>query len=182
MLDIRIGDREEFDNETEEFFYTEGQTITIEHSLKSISKWESKWKKPFLETSERMTDEEVIDYIRCMTITKNVKPDIYEHLSRDNIIEIKKYIDDPQTATWFSDDKKQKTNKKEIITSEQIYCWMVLQQIPFECENWPLNRLLTLIRICSIENAPKKKMSKKEILSQNRSLNAARKAKMHTKG
>ena len=180
MLEIHIQESEDFNEETEEFIQIPGRTLLLEHSLKSISKWESKWKKPFLETKE-LTSDEILDYIKCMTITKNVQDDIYLHLNYDNIEKIRKYIEDPMTATVFSEEKK-KAGKQEFITSELIYYWMVAQQIPFECENWNLNRLLVLIRICSIKNTPDKKMSKRDIAKKNSALNAKRKAQYNTKG
>lgn len=181
MLEIEIPNAEDFDELTEEFIQFEGVIICLEHSLKSISKWESIWKKPFLETKE-LSDEEILSYIKCMTITKNVKDNVYMHLSADNVAEIKAYIEDPMTATVFTDRSDNKTSKKEFITSELIYYWMAAQQIPFECENWNLNRLLVLIRICGIKNSPDKKMSKRELAKNNAALNAKRRAKMHSKG
>lgn len=180
MLEITIQDSEDFNEETNEFIQVEGRTLLLEHSLKSISKWEAKWKKPFLET-KNLTSEEILDYIKCMTITKNVKDDIYNHLDYDHIAEIKSYIEDPMTATIFSEEKKNGA-KQEFITSELIYYWMVAQQIPFECENWNLNRLLVLIRICSIKNTPAKKMNKRDLAKKNAALNAKRKAQYNTKG
>lgn len=180
MLEIFIPESEDFNEETQEFILVQGIKLTLEHSLKSISKWESKWKKPFLET-EKLTDDEILDYIKCMTITKNVKDETYLRLSFDNIEKIKKYIEDPMTATTFKEDKR-RGGKQEFITSELIYYWMVAQQIPFECENWNLNRLLVLIRICSIKNTPSKKMSKRDLAKNNAALNAKRKAQYNTKG
>ena len=154
--------------------------LQLEHSLISISKWESKWHKPFL-SSEQKTEEETIDYIKFMTLTQNVNPDTYSHLSRANIEEINAYIGDPKTATTFSNDKQGKKNL-EIITSELIYYWMIALNIPFECQKWHLNRLLTLIRVCEVKNNPGKKLSQRQIMSNNAALNAARRKKYHTKG
>lgn len=154
--------------------------LQLEHSLISISKWESKWHKPFL-SSEQKTEEETIDYIKFMTLTQNVNPDTYSHLSRANIEEINAYIGDPKTATTFSNDKQGKRNQ-EIITSELIYYWMIALNIPFECQKWHLNRLLTLIRVCEVKNNPGKKLSQRQIMSNNAALNAARRKKYHTKG
>lgn len=179
MLKITIPGLELYDEEKEEFVYLKDQELQLEHSLVSISKWESKWHKPFLDDKDK-TIEEIVDYIKCMTITQNVKPDIYNRLTESNIDEINEYIKNTMTATTFSDDNK--TSKKEIITSEVIYYWMIACNIPFECQKWHLNRLLTLIKVCAIKNAPPKKMSKNEIVSRNRALNEARKKKLHTKG
>ena len=180
MLTITIPESEEFDSEKGEFLYGKEITLTLEHSLVSISKWESKWHKPFLSKDEK-TREEVIDYVRCMTLTQNIDPSNYRRLTPDNFKEIEEYINNPMTATWFNEKEKGKPNR-DIITSELIYYWMVALQIPFECQKWHLNRLLTLIRICNIKNAPPKKMSKKDILSRNHSLNAARRAAAGSKG
>ena len=180
MLKITIPGGEYFNEETGEFINIKGQTLELEHSLVSLSKWESKWHKPFL-TKEEKTVEEITDYIRCMTVTPNVKNDTYTNLTNENIAEINAYIENPMTATTVYDDSKQGSSR-EIITSELIYYWMIASNIPFECQKWHLNRLLTLIRICEIKNEPPKKMSKGEIMSRNRSLNAARKKRLNTHG
>ena len=180
MLTITVPATEEYDDVREEFIETDEQTLTLEHSLVSISKWESKWHKPFL-SKEDKTMEETIDYVRCMTLTKNVDPNVYYALTPENIETIQKYIEDPMTATWFS-DKHRGPKNREIITSELIYYWMTALQIPFECQKWHLNRLMTLIQVCSIKNQPSKKMSKKEAMSQQRALNAARRAKSGSAG
>lgn len=179
MLFITLSADESYDEVKNEFVYTKGQTLQLEHSLLSLSKWESKWQKPFL-SKEDKNAEETLDYIRCMTLTQNVDPAVYKKLSRENIEDIKKYIDSPMTATTFSEDKGPKN--REVITAEIIYYWMIAQNIPMECQKWHLNRLLTLIRVCSIKNAPPKKMSSKALMSRNRSLNAARRRAMGTRG
>lgn len=180
MLTITIPATELFDERNQTFIQTKEQTLQLEHSLVSLSKWESKWNKPFL-SNEPKTIEQTIDYIKCMTITQNVNPDVYTFLSRSNIEEINKYIESPMTATTFN-ERSNNNGKKEIITSELIYYWMISFNIPMECQKWHLNRLLTLIRVCNVKNTPPKKMSKREITSQYASLNAARKQKMNTKG
>lgn len=171
---------ERWDEVNEVFIEPEYKVLQLEHSLVSLSKWESKWNKPFLAKTER-TFEETIDYIKCMTITQNVDPDVYTHLTRENIDQINAYIDAPMTATTFRKEER-KANNGEQITSELIYYWMIALNIPFECQKWHLNRLLTLIRICNIKNQPPKKMSGKDIMSRNAALNAARRKKMHSKG
>ena len=171
---------ERWDEEKEEFVEPEYKILQLEHSLVSISKWESRWHKPFLSKKEK-TSEEIIDYIRCMTITQNVSPNVYANLSVANIQEIDDYINDSMTATFFSDNKK-KSGKSTIVTSEVIYYWMIALHIPMECQKWHLNRLLTLIKVCSEKNAPPKKMSQDEIISRNVALNEERKRKMNTKG
>ena len=151
MLTITIPAREMFDDKTQRFLSTKEQTLQLEHSLVSLSKWESKWNKPFLSKDEKTT-EETLDYIRCMTITQNVDPDIYNGLTSSNIESINKYIDAPMTATTFHNDN-QKGRGREIVTSELIYYWMISHNIPMECQKWHLNRLLTLIRVCNVKNA-----------------------------
>lgn len=162
-----------------EFIQTKDTTITIEHSLISISKWESIWQKPFL-TQDQKTYEEIISYYKCMTLTQNVDPDVYRTIKKDVAEEITAYINNPMTATTVTHRKK--GGSKDILTSEVIYWMMAANQIPFTCEKWHLNRLLMLLEVCSIKNAPKDKMSKKETLAQHRALNAARRAKYHTNG
>ena len=172
-----------FDEAKQEFVVIPGkkeQTLQLEHSLVSLSKWESKWCRSFLSKPPE-TAEETIDYIRCMTLTKNVNPEVYSGLTAENIDQIKNYINAPMTATTFSEDKNGKKNR-EIVTSELIYYWMISLQIPFECQKWHINRLLTLIRVCNIKNQPPKKRSQREIMSRNAALNAARRQQLNTNG
>lgn len=178
MLEILVPGKEYFDDDKNEFVYSKPTKLSLEHSLISLSKWESKWKKPFLSSDK--TAEETIDYVKCMTLTQNVQPEVYMSLSGDNITAVTEYIEDPMTATKINSTGK--GPRGEIITAELIYYWMVTLNIPFECQKWHLNRLITLIEICSIKNQPQKKMSKGEILRQNRELNAARRAKYKTRG
>lgn len=180
MLKIDVPTVEYFDPNRNEFVYIKGQTISLEHSLISISKWEAKWEKPFI-GQKNFTDEELIDYVRCMSVNPNTDPSVFLGLTQEHINEVVKYIDSKMTATTFSNNKHDK-GAKEVITSELIYYWMVAYNIPFECQKWHLNRLLTLVRICGIKNAPSKKMGKHETMSRNKSLNAARRAKNHSKG
>lgn len=175
MLEITIPKQEYFDENHCEFVYVPEQHLTLEHSLVSLSKWESKWHKPFLQ-DEPKTIEESLDYIRCMTINKNVNPLAYRGITPALLMQINDYIDAPMTATWFSKEQS-KGSKSEVITSELIYYWMIALQIPVEFEKWHLNRLITLIKVCNIKNAPPKKMSRREIMERNRRLNAARKKK-----
>lgn len=180
MLTIVIPETEEFDPITSTFTVYKREVLNLEHSLVSLSKWESKWKKPFL-TDKEKTPEETIDYIRCMTVNNNVDPSVYGRLSMKAVQQINDYISDPMTATTFSEDKNQKKNR-EVVTAELIYYWMVALQIPFECQKWHLNRLITLIRVCNIKNEPPKKMSKADIYRQNAALNAARRRMHGSKG
>ena len=180
MLEIVIPETEQWDEVKQEFISTKEQTLKLEHSLVSLSKWESKWCQPFLSKKEK-TVEQTIDYIKCMTLTQNVDPNVYNLLTKDNILKINEYISAPMTATTFHQENKGGGNG-ELITSELIYYWMVSLNIPFECQKWHLNRLFTLIKVCSIKNQPPKKMSKKDILSRNASLNAARRKQLNSKG
>lgn len=171
-----------YDEESERFITVKEQKLVIEHSLVSISKWESKWKKPFISTAEK-TMEELQDYVRCMTLTQNVNDDVYKAIPVNIMNEIIEYMNDPMSATWFSDiDKKHNGRNGEVITSELIYYWMTAANIPMECQKWHLNRLMTLIRIASEKNQPPKKMSKNDILRQNKSLNAMRRARAKSRG
>jgi len=180
MLQITVPAVELWDEKRQLFINVKEHKIQLEHSLVSISKWESKWCKPFLSRNDK-TVEEVLDYVKCMTITQNVDPEIYKYLTEENVAAINEYIDAPMTATTFSEDGLSKTNR-EIVTSELIYYWMISLNIPIKFEKWHLNRLLTLIRVCNIKNSPPKKMSRKEILARNAALNAERRKKLNTKG
>ena len=180
MLQITIPAIEQWDEREQEFIYTKEQTLKLEHSLVSLSKWESKWGKAYL-TKKDKTYDEALDYIKCMTITPNVDPNVYKCLTSKNISDIEDYINAPMTATCFSDDKNGRSSR-EVVTSELIYYWMIALQIPFECEKWHLNRLLTLIRVCNIKNTPPKKMSRRSIMSRNAALNASRRKQLNTRG
>lgn len=180
MLQIILNDGEQWDEEKQEFVSGKSHVLQLEHSLVSLSKWESKWGKPFL-TSKDKSAEEILDYIKCMTITQNVKPEIYNMLNNSNIEQINQYIGSPMTATYFSDNSAKKSNN-EIVTSELIYYWMIALNIPFECQKWHLNRLLTLIKVCNIKNQPPKKMSRRELMSRNAALNASRRKQYNTRG
>lgn len=180
MLTITIPDREFYDEEANQFFTRKGQTLCLEHSLVSLSKWESKWCKPFI-TKEKKTVSETIDYIRCMTLTQNVNPEVYKLITDDIIDKVNDYIDAPMTATTFSRKEKRSPNREQI-TSELIYYWMVAFNIPFKCEKWHLNRLLTLIRVCEVKNQPPQKMGSNALLRHNAAINEARRKKWNTKG
>lgn len=179
MLQIVVPAYEGFDEATNTFIPYREVKLSLEHSLVSLSKWESKWHKPYLASDK--TAEEVIDYVKCMTITQNVPEDVYNRLTPQNINDIIKYIDDPMTATTFREDKNARKNR-DIITNEVIYYMMFAAGVPKECEKWHLNRLFTLLRVCGEKNAPPKKMSKRDILSRNKALNDARRAKLKSKG
>lgn len=180
MLKITIPDREFFDEATSQFIYVRGATLHLEHSLVSLSKWESKWCKPFL-VKEPHTREETIDYIRCMTLTQNVRPEVYNYLTNENIEEINNYIGSPMTATTIRKDKNGKKSREQV-TSELIYYWMIALNIPFECQKWHLNRLLTLVEVCNIKNQPPTKRSKKDIAADYARINAENRRRFKSKG
>ena len=182
MLKITIpGGIEAYNEETNEFYVSKETTLQLEHSLLSVSKWEAKWKKPFLsKTPGDKTNEEVLDYIRCMTITQNVDPILYYFLTSENYAAINEYIEDPMCATKFYGTEQKKSS--ETITAETIYYWMTALNIPFECQKWHLNKLLALIELASIKNSPPKKMSKKDLYAQNREINEARKRALRSRG
>lgn len=181
MLQIIIPEQELWDEKNQQFLKTKAQTLKIEHSLVSLSKWESKWCKAFLGKEEKNI-EEIIDYIKCMTLTQNVNPNVYNLLTDKNIEDINAYIEAPMTAyKWYSDESGGKINKEQI-TAELIYYWMITLNIPFECQKWHLNRLLTLIRVINLKNSPPKKLSRSEIIARNQRLNKQRRAKLNSKG
>lgn len=186
MLQITIPASEEeyWDEAKEEFVYkTVGkeQTLSLEHSLVSLRKWESKWHKPFFDKKEKKTREEELDYIKCMTLTKNVDPEMYSNLTEENMTQIREYIEDPMTATTFHDEGV-RTPNREKVTAELIYYWMIAHQIPVEFEKWHINQLLTLIRVCNVKNTPPKKQNRGEMMRNRAALNAARRKKLNTKG
>jgi hypothetical protein len=179
MLKITIPTGELYDEVNNEFINCKEQTLQLEHSLVSLSKWESKWHKVFL-SKDSKTFEESSDYVRCMTLTQNVDQNTYKFITNDIIEQVTRYIEEPMTATTFS--KKDKTINHEVITAEIIYYWMVALNIPFECQKWHLNRLITLIDVCNIKNKPPKRRSARELMERNRALNEMRRQQLHTNG
>ena len=178
MLRLKIAPTEMWDERKQEFVQTGERELMLEHSLVSLAKWESKWQKPFLDQKPK-TGDEMLDYVRCMTITQNVSPETYSRLTTGNMAEIEQYISRPMTATTFSAEQH---GNGEKTTAELIYYWMVTLSIPFECEKWHLNRLLALIRVCNLKNQPARKKSQRAILQENRALNAARRQRLRTRG
>ena len=180
MLQIKVPGVDGWDERTEQFVTLPDTTIVLEHSLISISKWESKWHVPFLGKDEK-TPEQINDYIKCMTVTPNVKDEVYDRITRDQVEVIMEYINDSMTATTISQRGGRKASR-EIVTSELIYYWMVALGIPFECQKWHINRLMMLIQICEIKNQAENKMSKRSTMQENAALNAARRQKAHSRG
>lgn len=180
MLEIVVPGDEYFDDSTQEFVTPKAFVVLLEHSLVSISKWESRHEKPFLSEKEK-TAEEALYYVECMALSKDLPADWPNRLTADNFKEINAYINAKMTATWFSDQKTAPKNR-EIITSEIIYYWMIALNVPFECQFWHLERLLTLIKVCNIKNAPPKKMGMAELARRQRALNEQRRAQLGTSG
>lgn len=183
MLEINVPVAHLFDEEANVFFDAPGATLLLEHSLFSLSKWESKWNKPFLDGAER-TSEETKSYIAMMNLAPEPHDRIFKQLSKENHDEIAKYIDSKQTATWFREDPNLRPST-DVITAEIIYYWMVAHNIPFECQYWHLNRLLTLIRVCNEKNKPATKSKvggSRDFAASRRAINARRKAELGTSG
>ena len=179
MLKIVIPSNELWDERKNEFVYVKERHLSLEHSLVSISKWESKWNKPFLSKQEK-TFEESIDYIRCMNLTQNIPSDDFNYLSDENLKEINAYIEAPMTASTVKEMPG--PSSREQITSELIYYWMIAYNIPFECQKWHLNRLLILIQICNAKNRPPKRIGKNDLYRRQAAINARNRAKFHSKG
>lgn len=188
MLTITIKAREAWDPNTETFVKLDRDwTLQLEHSLISISKWEAKHHKPYLSNDPPKTNEEILDYVKCMTINSNVDPEAYKFLDADNIREINEYINDPMTATWFSGEKKgnngkSKMPRRETLTNEVLYYYMTSYGINWEAAKWHINRLLTLINVHSEKDSDHPKMSRKDIINRNSALNKARRMAMGSKG
>lgn len=180
MLTINLPNVELFDEQTLKFVEKKAVTFDIEHSLVSLAAWESKWEVPFL-GEETKTTEQTIDYVRCMTLTPNISSDVYEHLPNSVLKQVNDYIVLKMTATWFLQTSRGFV-KKSVITAEIIYYWMISLEIPFECQYWHLNRLLTLIQVCNEKNAPPKKTAPGDLLAQRKALNEKRKAEHKTTG
>ena len=197
MFEITIPGEELWDARRAEFTSTKAVTLRLEYSLVSLSKWESKWHIPFFDDSMEKTPEQMQDFVRCMTVTQGVDPTVYARLTVENLNAIYRYMEDPMTATWFAGEgrpgeKNQNGTAKrrarrrppstgKVLTSEVLYSRMFQARVPIECERWHLNRLMTLIRVCQEEQAPPRKMSRKDALRQRRELNAARMKKYGAK-
>lgn len=176
MFTLTIPGGEFWNETTEEFIHTKEQNLSLEHSLVSLAKWESRWNVPFLD-KKPLSFERTVDYIRCMTLTQNVDPKVYDCITQKHVKAVKAYMDLPMTAATFK-IRKNTSGSNEAITAETFYYWMISYEIPIEmCQKWHLNRLIALIRFCSIKNNPGPKMSRREILSDYAAINAARRKK-----
>lgn len=186
MITVTVPRFEGFDEQSERFFTVKETTLQLEHSLISLRTWEQKWHIPFLNDNKEKTKEQLVDYIRCMTINKNVDPLVYYVIPQRIMDEITAYLEDPMTATTFGSDGDivTKTKKRRIITAEVLYYWMVEFGIPVEFEKWHLNTLLTLIRVISEERkyASGKAKRPKMSAADRAALNAKRREKYHSKG
>lgn len=180
MLTITVPANTLWDEEADNFVDIKEHTLQLEHSLISLKKWESKWHKPFMDKKKK-TYEETLDYIRCMTLTQNVDPNVYRCLTNDNISAINTYIDDPMTGTTVPEDKSAKSSR-EIVSAELIYYWMISFNIPVEFQKWHLNQLLTLIKVCNVKNAPPKKTNRNDLYKRNAALNAANRKRFNSRG
>lgn len=180
MLTLKVPMAEDYNEETGEFVPSQFFTLELEHSLASLSKWESEYEKPFLGEQDKST-EEILGYIVSMTLTEDVPSEVYAKLSDDNIAAVNNYINAKMTATTIHEVAQQRRTR-EIITAEIIYHWMVALQIPFETQHWHLNRLITLVRVCNLKNSPPKKVGRKTAAQQQRDLNAARRNQLRTTG
>lgn len=186
MLRIVVEGQESFDEQSEKFVYGPDTVLEMEHSLLSLSKWESIWTKPFLgnDKSEELNDEEILSYFHCMC-KEECDADVFERMTPIQMSQISEYIQRPQTATVVTYYGKQNGSKNKIVTSELIYYWMICFNIPFTCESWPLPRLMKLIEVCQVnqnEGQKGNKMSRKETMSRNRALNQARRQQLNSKG
>lgn len=183
MLTINVQIMNECWDENKEEFVSvpvEEVTLHLEHSLVSLSKWESKWHKAFLSRREK-TDEETLDYIKCMTLDDNIPDEVYYRLTKENIDSINKYIEDPMSAVRYTDPPGGPHNNGGT-TYETLYYMMFSNGIPIEWETRHLNSLISLIKMFALKNSPKKKMSPSEIASRHAAINAANRARFNTKG
>lgn len=182
MLKITVPGGRHWDPIMEQFFYTRETVLTLEHSLVSIKKWEERWKVCYLNKHRKKTDAELIDYIRCMTITQNVNPLVYYALSDDNISDVVKYIQDPHTATYYVDFEQEAESKGELLTAEVLYYYMIKLQIPIEFQKWHLNSLIALLKVFDKKETPPKKLSESEARARHASINERNRALFNTKG
>lgn len=183
MLTIIVPATTSFDEANNEFIESDEFVLELEHSLVSLSKWEAIFEKPFL-NSENKTDKETLAYIEAMTLTPNVPDIVFKSLTNDNVEKINAYLGSKQSATWFAEKKNVGPEKREIITAEVIYYWLIALTIPMECETWNLNRLFTLIKVCNEKNAPpeKNKRVTKSDLARRKAMNEQRRAQMKSSG
>lgn len=180
MLRLQVPELELFDETTEEILFQPASVLVLEHSLASLSKWESIWKTSFINTDDKTT-EQTISYIKCMNQTPDIPDYVFENLTSKHYNEIEAYITDKATATTFG-QRKGNGAGTSIITAEIIYYWMVSLNIPLECEHWHLNKLIALIEVCDRKNSPNKKMSKTELAAKTREINERNRAKFNTRG
>lgn len=180
-LELHINGMRSLNERTNEIVDVPDVDITLEHSLWTISKWEAKYHKSFLDSKDK-TNAEMKDYISMMIVTPNVPKYIVNFLTSKDLDRINDYIKDPMTATTFREDPNQSSYHSERVTSELIYYWMIASNIPASFEHWHISRLLTLIRVCSVKNSPPKKRSARDIMASNAALNAQRRKALNSRG
>lgn len=181
MLKLLVGATEVYDDETCKFSTVGGEIVWLEHSLISLSKWESKYGRPFLGPKEKTT-EETLGYVEAMLVSDFPGGNFLEKLSRENFDEVEAYINQTQSATTFRETSTPAKGNAEIISAELIYFWMISYNIPFECQYWHLSRLFALIRVCNVKNSKPKKRSAKEAAAERKALNEARRAQFGSSG
>lgn len=179
MLIIRVPQTEVFDSKTETFNYLPETVLKLEHSLISLSKWESRWHKPYLKPDPNRSVAETMDYIRCMSLT-SIDLQTVSRLSSKDYETIQAYVNEQSTATTVKHVGGKKNT--QTVTSELIYAWMTELRIPWEAQKWHLSRLMTLIDVMNERQKPQQKMSKAQTAKQNAAINAARRARYNTRG
>lgn len=187
MFVINLGD-ELFDEETNTFLHPVGKKLHLEHSLLSISKWEAEWEIPFLNTDK--TSEQSLSYIKCCVLDDDFDELLLNTLSDKNILDFNAYLSKGMTAKKIIDlrsslSQKRKSRRpasQKALTSEDIYYSMIQFHVWKECEEWPLQRLLSLLQLCSLKSNSTGEMSKSDQAKFYREENARRKAKYHTNG
>lgn len=186
-VDERLDEKELWDSVNNKFLYIKPHKaidLKLEHSLISIHKWEQKWHIPFIKeknSEEKMSTEQTVDYIKCMTLNQDVPDSVYDDLTAEDINRISEYMANPMTATVVRQSSDQKKGGRKL-TAEVIYSMMIQLQIPQSFDKWHINSLIKLIEVRTIDETPPKKMSQREIIERNRAINEARRAKYHTKG
>ena len=181
---VTVPKSEVYDEENDIFYEIKNEvTLVMEHNLIAISRWESKFHKPYL-TKDTKTNEEILYYLECMTITKGVESYVYRCIPKSELLRITEYINDPMTGTTVRESPyAKKQGKEEIQSAELLYYYMFKLGIPKECENWHLNRLMTLMKVYGAKDEkPDGKASRSELIARNRAINARNRSKYHSKG
>lgn len=180
MLELKLERQEFYDEEKNEFFTTEPIELRFEHSLVTLSKWESKFEKRFLDEAEK-TNEEILGYVECMLLDDIDFSKVKSRLNQSHMTQINAYINAKNSATTFNEVQNSR-GQTEAITSELIYYWMTIFKVPLACEDWHLNRLFTFIRVCNLKQQKPKKRSPHEIARERAEINERRKKELNTNG